>query len=94
MQPWVQELAKHGVESVSIDLPRGKAENAIYRFRDALSGESDPFATVELLRTEAANLKQVELVTYPGVGHGLLPVAGDAASRIAAFLRRVSPKST
>jgi uncharacterized protein len=52
-----------------------------------LSGERDPFAKVELLRREVKRLRNAELVTYPGLGHGLLAVLDDAASRIAAFLR-------
>src|SRR5213596_2756142 len=39
-----------------------------------LSGESDPFARLELLRASVRLLPQAELVTFPGVGHGLLPV--------------------
>jgi uncharacterized protein len=58
-----------------------------------LSGESDPFARIDLLRTAVADRlsgTDAELVTYPGVGHGLAPVVEDAASRIAAFVRRVA----
>jgi predicted alpha/beta-hydrolase family hydrolase len=52
-----------------------------------LSGESDPFARIELLR-EAVNehLPQADLVTYPGVGHSLATVIDDAAERIARFV--------
>jgi predicted alpha/beta-hydrolase family hydrolase len=53
-----------------------------------LSGERDPFAKVDLLRREVRALRNAELVTYPGLGHGLLAVREDAAARIAAFLRR------
>ena len=35
-----------------------------------LSGESDPFARIELLRASVGSLASAELVTYPGVGHG------------------------
>jgi predicted alpha/beta-hydrolase family hydrolase len=51
-----------------------------------LSGDRDPFAKVDLLRREVKSLPNAELVIYPGVGHGLLPVREDAAVRIAAFL--------
>ena len=52
-----------------------------------LSGESDPFARLELLRLAAASLPDGHLVTYPRVGHGLGPVLVDAADRVAVFLR-------
>jgi predicted alpha/beta-hydrolase family hydrolase len=58
-----------------------------------LSGESDPFARIDLLRTAVADrLSQTdaELVTYPGVGHGLAPVLDDAATRVADFVARVT----
>lgn len=54
-----------------------------------LSGESDPFATIALLRKSVDLLRHPELVTYPRIGHGLLSVVGDAASRIAAFLAAI-----
>jgi len=54
-----------------------------------LSGESDPFARVALLRTSVSQLRDAELVTYPGVGHGLNPVREDALDRIAAWLQRI-----
>jgi predicted alpha/beta-hydrolase family hydrolase len=52
-----------------------------------LSGERDPFAKIELLRREVRTLQNAELVTYPKLGHGLLAVREDAATRIAAFLQ-------
>jgi predicted alpha/beta-hydrolase family hydrolase len=52
-----------------------------------LSGERDPFAKIDLLRHQVGTLRNAELVTYPGLGHGLLAVRDDAAARIAAFLR-------
>ena len=58
-----------------------------------LSGESDPFARIELLRTAVADRlaeTEAELVTYPGVGHGLAPVLDDAAERVAGFVQRVA----
>jgi uncharacterized protein len=52
-----------------------------------LSGGSDPFARIELLR---AAVKRIggpsELVTYPKLGHGVLPVLDDALDRVGAFL--------
>lgn len=52
-----------------------------------LSGASDPFASVQLLRDAAARLQHGELVLYPGLGHTLAPVRDDALARIAAFAR-------
>jgi len=52
-----------------------------------LSGESDPFARVDLLRRAVRQLRRAELVTFPGVGHGLLPVIDAAMDRVAAFVR-------
>jgi predicted alpha/beta-hydrolase family hydrolase len=51
-----------------------------------LSGESDPFAERGLLRDAASQLSDATLHTYPGVGHGLLPVLDDALDRVAAFV--------
>lgn len=57
-----------------------------------LSGESDPFARIDLLRTAVLRLPDAELVTYPKLGHGLAPVLDDALDRVAAFLReRLAP---
>ncbi len=52
-----------------------------------LSGESDPFARIPLLRRAVERLAHAELVTYPGVGHGIGPVLDDALDRIEAFVR-------
>lgn len=54
-----------------------------------LSGESDPFARIELLRASVPLLRRAELVTYPRLGHGLRPVLDDALDRVAAFLRAI-----
>ena len=51
-----------------------------------LSGESDPFAKIDLLRAAMPMLRHGELVTYPRLGHGLKPVIGDVLDRVAAFL--------
>ncbi len=55
-----------------------------------LSGESDPFARIELLRTAIGALDNAELVTYPRLGHTLKPVLEDALDRVAAFLLNVA----
>jgi predicted alpha/beta-hydrolase family hydrolase len=55
-----------------------------------LSGESDPFARIELLRTGIGLLEHAELVTYPRLGHTLKPVLDDALDRAAAFLLGLS----
>ena len=52
-----------------------------------LSGESDPFAQVDLLRASVHLLRKGQLVTFPGVGHGLLPVVDAAMDRVAEFVR-------
>ena len=44
-----------------------------------LSGESDPFARIELLRASVGLLANAELVTYPRLGHTLKPVLDDVA---------------
>ena len=54
-----------------------------------LSGEADPFARTDLLREALRQLPRAELVTYPGVRHGLGPVLEDAVARIAAFVREL-----
>lgn len=53
-----------------------------------LSGESDPFARIDLLRGAVAELlPSAELVTYPRLGHSLTPVLADVLDRVAAFVR-------
>jgi predicted alpha/beta-hydrolase family hydrolase len=51
-----------------------------------LSGESDPFARIELLRVAVGLLPRAELVTYPKLGHTLRPVLDDVLDRVAAFV--------
>ncbi|HEX9739099.1 MAG TPA: alpha/beta family hydrolase [Candidatus Limnocylindria bacterium] len=51
-----------------------------------LSGESDPFARIQLLREVVPRLPHAQLVTYPRLGHGLNAVREDALDRIAAWL--------
>ncbi|MEX1170822.1 MAG: alpha/beta family hydrolase [Chloroflexota bacterium] len=151
MAPFVVGLGARGIETVAIDLPRRKAEDAVPAFHEIvpsaadvavgghsyggrvaslaaaepdapyaglvlfsyplhppgspermdariahwtdircpvllLSGESDPFARIELLRTAVGLLPRAELVTYPRLGHTLKPVLDDALDRAAAFL--------
>lgn len=54
-----------------------------------LAGTRDPFATLGLLEAALPALRDGRLVTYAGLGHGLLPVRDEALDRIAAFLREV-----
>jgi uncharacterized protein len=51
-----------------------------------LSGESDPFARIGLLREAVTTLPHAELVTWPRLGHGLRPVLDEAVERIVTFL--------
>jgi predicted alpha/beta-hydrolase family hydrolase len=54
-----------------------------------LSGTRDPFATLGLLEAAVPGMSDGRLVTFDGVGHGLLPVRDAALDRIAAFLREI-----
>ncbi len=56
-----------------------------------LSGESDPFAQIHLLRARIKLIGSAELVTYPRLGHTLKPVLEDALDRAAAFLLALEP---
>ncbi len=59
-----------------------------------LSGEADPFASIELLRRAIAErLPSAQLFSYPSVGHGLRPVLDAALDRTAAFLQGLEAKS-
>jgi len=51
-----------------------------------LSGEADPFARLPLLREAVGRLPNARLVTYPRVGHGLLPVLDEAVSAAVGFI--------
>ncbi len=51
-----------------------------------ISGESDPFAQIKLLRARVKLLRSAELVTYPNLGHTLKPKLEDALDRAAKFL--------
>ena len=53
-----------------------------------LSGESDPFARIDLLRLAIVErLPQAQLATYPRTGHSLKSVLDDVLDRSAAFVR-------
>jgi predicted alpha/beta-hydrolase family hydrolase len=52
-----------------------------------LSGESDPFADLGLLRRAVERLPNARLVTYPGQGHSLSRVLESALDEAAAFIR-------
>ena len=52
-----------------------------------LSGESDPFARLDLLRSAVARLPDATLRTWPRLGHGLGPVLEEALDAVATFLR-------
>lgn len=54
-----------------------------------LSGESDPFARIELLRAAVPALARAELVTFPRLGHTLRPVLEDVLDRVAAFVQSI-----
>lgn len=54
-----------------------------------LSGESDVFARIELLRTAVPLLEHAELVTYPRLGHGVQPVLEDVLDRVAAWVQSI-----
>jgi predicted alpha/beta-hydrolase family hydrolase len=60
-----------------------------------LSGESDPFARIDLLREAVKLVPHAQLVTYPGVGHGLRNTRTafeDAIWRLGAFVRSLESK--
>jgi predicted alpha/beta-hydrolase family hydrolase len=54
-----------------------------------LSGDHDQFARIDLLRRAIRRIPHAELHVYPGLRHGLLKVADDAAERIANFVDRL-----
>jgi pimeloyl-ACP methyl ester carboxylesterase len=80
--------------------PPGKPENTEARIAHwpkircpvlLLSGEADPFAQIKLLREAVKLLPRHELVTWPGLGHGVKPVLDEALDRVTAFLREGVP---
>lgn len=52
-----------------------------------LSGEADPFARVDLLRTAVGRLGDARLRTWPRLGHGLGPILEEAVEEIIGFLK-------
>ena len=53
-----------------------------------LSGESDPFARIDLLRAAIGDLlPQAQLVTWPRLGHSLTSVLDETLDVVAAFVR-------
>ena len=57
-----------------------------------LSGESDPFARIELLRASVGKIPRAELVTYPRLGHTLKPVLDDVLDRVRAFVEELEAR--
>ena len=55
-----------------------------------LSGESDPFARLDLLRGAVRQLPNAELVTYSRLGHTLKPVLEDVLDRVARFMANLA----
>ena len=51
-----------------------------------LSGEADPFARIDLLRTAVGRLGDARLHTWPRLGHGIGPVLDEAIEEIVSFL--------
>ena len=51
-----------------------------------LSGDRDPFANIELLKTKVKLIKGARLETFKGQGHGLLAVLDDALNVAADFI--------
>jgi pimeloyl-ACP methyl ester carboxylesterase len=57
-----------------------------------LSGESDPFARIELLRSAAREIPNATLVTYPRLGHTLKPVLDDVLDRVRTFVEALDAR--
>jgi predicted alpha/beta-hydrolase family hydrolase len=57
-----------------------------------LSGESDPFATLALLRDGVKLLPEAHLVTFPRLGHTLKPRLEEVLDLTAAFLREIGAR--
>ena len=58
-----------------------------------LSGEADPFARVDLLRSAVNRLPDGTLRSWPRVGHGLAPVLEEALEVVADFLRHAGART-
>lgn len=59
-----------------------------------LSGDRDPFARIELLRTAVSRLVAGRLEVFSGQRHGLGPVRGAAVEAIAEFLQTTAKPSS
>ena len=57
-----------------------------------LSGESDPFARIALLRSAVQKIPHATLVTYPRRGHTLKPVPEDVLDRVRAFVEELEAR--
>jgi predicted alpha/beta-hydrolase family hydrolase len=51
-----------------------------------LSGTSDPFANIDLLRRAVQQLPAATLLEFPGLGHSLVPALDDALDAVDAFI--------
>jgi uncharacterized protein len=56
-----------------------------------LTGDADPFAGVELMRSAIRAIDNAEMVVYRQSGHGLGTVLDDALDQVAGFVMRISP---
>src|SRR5256885_5694810 len=55
-----------------------------------VQGESDPFGSPDELRREARKLREVQVVTLPGTGHGLKERLDDALAAAADWIAGLS----